>query len=210
MSASMTMDGAVHPARPVDALAGDAALRALFDRARGGDDRALADLCTHMRPRLYRVALSIVRDPDEADDVAQEALVRAVTRRFLFLGRGSVGGWMTRIAMNLARNRRRDEGRRRVILADAAHGDAEARGAVPAPLRDPASIVDDKERLARLERALADLPARQRDVARLRLIGQLSFEEIAAALQITEANARVHLTHAQRRLTAALEEGLAA
>ena len=57
---------------------------------------------------LYAQADQFTHDAHAAHDVAQEALVRAVTRRLLFLGTGSVAGWMTRIAVNLAKNRRRD------------------------------------------------------------------------------------------------------
>src|ERR1041384_7173963 len=97
------------------ALANRDPLRELFDQARGGDARALERLCAEMRPRLYKTAWAILRDSHAADDIAQDALIRAVSRRFLFLGRGSVAGWMTRIAQNLAKNRLRDGKRRREI-----------------------------------------------------------------------------------------------
>jgi RNA polymerase sigma-70 factor (ECF subfamily) len=175
-------------------------LRSLFDAARRGDDRALAQLCTAMRPRLYRAAYALLRDRDDADDVAQEALVRAVTRRFLFLGTGSVGGWMTRIACNLAKNKLRDARRRREILDGAQPAEAEARGLhAQAHKRADAVLVDDEDR-QRLLQSIELLPERQRDVLRLRALGQLEFRDIAAALQITEANARVTFSQAQKHL----------
>ena len=188
-------------ANPVDADP----LRALFDRARNGDDRALQELCTAMRPRLYRTAWAILRDADDADDIAQEALVRAVTRRFLFLGRGSVGGWMTRIATNLAKNRIRDGRRRREIMETALPDEKSARGAQASAPQSPDAVASEHETRTRLLKAVQLLPERQRDVVRLHVIGQLDFGDVAAALGMTEANARVTFSHAKKKLVTALE-----
>jgi RNA polymerase sigma-70 factor (ECF subfamily) len=184
--------------------------RALFDRARGGDDAALEELCTLARPRLYRAAFALLKDPDEADDIAQEALVRAVTKRFLFLGKGSVGGWMSRIAVNLAKNRLRDRGRRREILDQATEGELSAQGSAPkAGPRQDEALEEDEERArtrVRVQGALAELTPRQREVAELRLLGELPFADIGASLGITEANARVTFSQARKRLAKLLEE----
>ncbi len=186
----------------------DAALRALFDKARDGDgverDNALAQLCTLMRPRLFRVAWSVLRDDDEADDVAQEALVKAVTRRFLFLGTGSVGGWMTTIALNLAKNKRRDGRRRQEIVTQAAQSDLVARGAMAGDVvRADTAIVDKADR-ARLLSAVAQLPERQREVVELRAVAGLDFAAVGSALGISEANARVSFSLAKKKLLALL------
>src|SRR4051812_30968531 len=154
------------------AAAGDP-LRALFDRARAGDAQALEELCAAMRPRLYRAAYAIVGDRDEADDLAQEALIRAVARRVLFLGRGSVSGWMTRIAANLAKNRLRDGKRRREIVESATPDEKSARGAQPSAPRAPDAVAAEHETKARLLVAVAALPDRQREVVRLHAIAQL-------------------------------------
>lgn len=184
----------------------DRALRALFDRARDGDAAALESLCRAMRPRLFRVAVSVLRDADEADDVAQEALVRAVTRRFLFLGTGSVGGWMTRIALNLAKNRRRDRRRRHEIVADAPQSDLDARGATAGAVPRPDVHLEQSELRRRLFDAMEQLPDRQRDVVRLRAVGGLDFAGVGQALGITEANARVTFAQAKKRLLALVDE----
>jgi RNA polymerase sigma-70 factor (ECF subfamily) len=187
-------------AAAVPAATDDQALRALFDRARSGDGSALESLCRVMRPRLFRVALAVLRDADDADDVAQEALVRAVTRRFLFLGTGSVGGWMTRIALNLAKNRRRDGLRRSEIVATAPRSDLSARGALAESPSRPDEHVDNQQRRQRLQAALGSLSERQRDVVQLRAVAGLDFAAVAATLGITEANARVTFAQARKRL----------
>jgi RNA polymerase sigma-70 factor (ECF subfamily) len=187
--------------------AGDELLRSLFDRARGGDDRALDELCRLMRPRLYRTAWSVLRDADDADDVAQEALVRAVTKRFLFLGSGSVGGWMTRIALNLAKNRRRDQGRRGQIVQEALPAELVARGALADDVARPDDTVIAALDRARLEAAVAELSERQRDVVRLRAIVGLDFKAVGETLGITEENARVTFSQAKKKLTTRLSPG---
>jgi RNA polymerase sigma factor (sigma-70 family) len=173
--------------------------RALLDASRRGDGAALEQLCVRLRPRLYRAAYAVLRDADEADDVAQEALVKLVTKRFWFLGTGSVAGWTVRIAVNAAKNRRRDGRRRQELLAGA--------DLVPAGPPDARALLVDKERADRLDAALGSLPSRQQDVARLRLIGRLDFDEIAAALAITEPNARMAMSLAGKKLRALLDGG---
>ncbi len=175
-------------------------VRALFDRARDGDNAALDALCRRMRPRLYRAAWSIVRDADEADDVAQEALVRAITKRFLFLGRGSVTGWMTRIAMNLAKNRRRDHKRRHEIMDDAMPAELVARGALASDGVAADDALIDAADKARLDAAVNTLSERQRDVVRLRAVVGLDFRAIGETVGITEENARVTFSQAKKRL----------
>ncbi len=189
-------------------LDADVELRRLFDAARSGDDRALDTLCRTMRPRLFRAAWSVLRDRDEADDIAQEALVRAVTKRFLFLGvfngGGSVGGWMTRIALNLAKNRRRDHRRRGEIVDGALPAELVARGALADDgVRADEALIERADQ-QRLNTALESLPARQREVVRLRAIGGLDFKSVGEALGITEENARVTFSHAKKKLVSML------
>jgi RNA polymerase sigma-70 factor (ECF subfamily) len=218
----MTMALALPPARPPDdtvaarpapgvlepsSSPADDAVRALFLRARDDDGAALDALCRLMRPRLYRTAWSVLRDRDEADDVAQEALVRAVTKRWLFVGRGSVGGWMTRIALNLAKNRRRDHARRGQLMATALPAELIARGALA-----EAQVSPDQSLIATVERgalvaAVAKLSERQRDVVSLRAIGGLDFRSVAETLGISEENARVTFSQAKKSLMTTLSRG---
>lgn len=195
--AALSLDAA----RPEE---GETVVHGLFMRARKGDEAALQPLCTMMRPRLYRVAFSVVKDRDEADDIAQDALVRALNKRMLFGARGSVTGWMCRIAFNLARNRYRDKKRRGELLHETHDTTAQLHHGDPAPAPDAAA--SQSATTARVRAALEQLPPRQRDVLTLRLLGELSFADIAGALSITEANARVTSSQGLAKLRAALAD----
>ncbi len=194
---------ASHPARG-DALAPHARdadpLRSLFDAARAGDAQALTELCRAMRPRLYRVAYAVLRDRDDADDIAQDALVRALHKRWLFLGIGSVGGWMTRIALNLAKNRHRDVARRHHLIAGASDACRAAYGAQATALPDALGVMVSREATQRADAALAVLTAKQADVVRLRVVAELSFADVAVALGMREDNARVTFNQAKDKL----------
>ncbi len=194
-------------ALPLDASRpeeGESVVHALFMRARKGEQAALQPLCTMMRPRLYRVAYSVVKDRDEADDIAQDALVRALNKRMLFGARGSVTGWMCRIAFNLARNRYRDKKRRGELLYEAHASAAQLHHGDPSPAPD--DVAQQGATTDRVRAALEALPPRQRDVLTLRLLGELSFADIAGALGITEANARVTSSQGLAKLRATLAD----
>ncbi len=191
--------------RTTASLADADPLRALFEAARAGDEQAQDALCRALRPRLYRVAYSYVRDADVADDIAQEALIRALTKRFLFLGKAQVGTWATKIAVNLAKNRFRDRTRRGEILAEAGENAHAAHGLAPASPTTAPSLMEGREQSAAIEAALMQLSERQREVARLRLLGELSFADIGKILKMKEANARVTFHQARAKLQSELQ-----
>lgn len=180
-------------------------LRALFEAARAGDEQAQEALCRELRPRLYRVAYSFVHDADVADDIAQEALIRALTKRFLFLGKAQVGTWATKIAVNLAKNRFRDRSRRGEILQEAGENAHTAHGLAPARPAAAPALMEGREQSVAINAALDQLTDRQREVARLRLLGELSFAEIGEILKMKEANARVTFHQARTKLQSELQ-----
>jgi RNA polymerase sigma-70 factor (ECF subfamily) len=122
----------------------------------------------------------------------------------LFLGTGSVAGWMTRIAVNLAKNRRRDQQRRGDITAGAMPEELVARGALAADFDAPDVVFLDALDRAQLMNAVTSLSERQRDVVRLRAIAGLDFKAVADTLGISEENARVTFSQAKKKLTTLL------
>jgi RNA polymerase sigma-70 factor (ECF subfamily) len=169
----------------------------LIARARQGDLRAFEEIVRLYQRRVYGVALRIVRAHDVADDVAQEAFVRAWRSLDRFeIGR-PFGPWVCRIAANLAVNHVRSPRAREEGLPE---GHAETRGDDPGPL----AAVLDAEAQRVLDDAVGELPLEQRAVFVLRAVEEMSYQEIAAALGISPGTVMSRLFRARERLARAL------
>jgi RNA polymerase sigma factor (sigma-70 family) len=136
---------------------------------------------------LTRVAAAIVGDREAAQDVVQEAFVRAVRQRKSFAGNGDLGGWVWRIVVNAARDER---ARRREVPGD-----------VP-DVEQPA----DDARRERVREAVEQLPERQRLVLFLRYYADLDYRQIAQAASIGEGTVAATLHAAHERLRGLLSE----
>ncbi|MBW3665062.1 MAG: sigma-70 family RNA polymerase sigma factor [Actinobacteria bacterium] len=166
----------------------------LVVRARDGEDVAAFEELVHRhRDRAYRVALRITRHPGDAEDVAQEALVRAWRSLPRFRGDARFSTWLYRIVTNLALNR---VDRRRGVTAEIP--DTAVRS------DDPAVRTEDAERLSAALAALERLSAEQRACYVLREMEGLSYEELAEVLDTSVAAVKSRLFRARQELTAAL------
>ena len=175
----------------------------LLARARQGDLAAFETVVRRYQRRVYGVALRIVRAHDVADDVAQEAFVRAWRSLDRFeLGR-PFGPWVCRIAANLAVNHVRSPRAREEGLPE---GYAETRSSDPGPL----GAVLDAEAREVLDEAMGGLSPEQRAVFVLRAVEDMSYEEIAGALGISQGTVMSRLFRARERLAKALAPYLGA
>ena len=171
----------------------------LIARARQGDLRAFEEIVRLSQRRVYGVALRIVR----AHDVAQEAFVRAWRSLDRFeLGR-PFGPWVCRIAANLAVNHVRSPRAREEGLPE---GHLETPSADPGPL----AVVLDGEARRVLDEAVAGLSPEQRAVFVLRAVEEMSYDEIARALDISPGTVMSRLFRARERLARALAPYLGA
>src|SRR3989441_6147506 len=167
----------------------DAELLAAF---RDGDSRAFEALVRRYQRPILAIARRFARDEDDAEDLAQRAFVNASERVTGWRG-GSFKSWLFRIVVNLAKNHLRDTAR---FDRSAAAAEVESEPTDPeGPQR-----LEEREQREALRQAVARLPNRQREVLQLRIDGDLPFAEIAAALGITEVNAKVNFHHAVQRL----------
>jgi RNA polymerase sigma-70 factor, ECF subfamily len=175
----------------------------LLARARQGDLAAFEEVVRRHQRRVYGVALRIVRAHDVADDVAQEAFVRAWRSLDRFeLGR-PFGPWVCRIAANLAVNHVRSPRAREEGLPE---GHAETPSAEPGPL----AAVLDAEAKRVLDEAVTGLSPEQRAVFVLRAVEEMSYEEIAGALGISPGTVMSRLFRARERLAKTLAPYLGA
>ncbi len=161
-------------------------------------NRAAFDLVVETyRERLYRIALRIVRDKEEAWDISQEALIRAYQKIDSWDGSSKFYTWLFRITTNLAIDRHRKRGRQN-----------KAYDAYEPPMREGPSAFDElvkHEQLAKLSEAVQSLPPGQRAVVVLRHYEGLSLKDIAEARGRALGTIKSTLFQAFRNLRKALQ-----
>lgn len=180
-------------------------LRAAADGARAGDREAFRALVEETHATVFRLAVALASDRDEAADVTQETYVRAWGRIDELQDGAAAVGWLCRIARNVAHDRRRSWWSRIRAPLDAIAGE-------PAPGEDaPDAALASAERAEAVRAALAKLPEKHRVVLALRELEGLSYEEIAEAIGVPvgTVESRLHRARAAlaRRLSALRPEG---
>jgi len=148
--------------------------------------------------RLYRAARAIVHDDSEAEDVMQQAYVNAYSHLRQFDGRAAFATWLTRIAVNEAIRRAREQGRYQPLDADST---------IPFKARFPIGSTGDPEKQAFalelraiLEEAVDALPDGAREVFMLRHVEGLSTAETAACLSVSEDVVKTRFSRARAAL----------
>ena len=173
------------------------------------DAAAARALMQRYNRRLYRVARGVVRDDSEAEDVLQEAYLRAFSALADFRGESSLSTWLTRIVLNEALQRLR---RRTDVPVSDVDKDAERRGAEVIPFPASQSTIDPERAMAQqqlcqlVERAIDELPCEFRTVLIARVIEDMSVEETAAAFDLQPETVKTRLHRARRLLKEALAE----
>jgi RNA polymerase sigma-70 factor (ECF subfamily) len=162
------------------------------------DAPSIAELVRAHSGVLFRVAYSVVRHRDEAEDVVQETFLRAVQRRRTLGEIAAVRSWLIRIAWNLAVDRRRR------ARTDQMEPEFAAQLMAQAPAAEDA--LDAGRRMVRVLAAMDTLPKSEKQVLLLCAIDELSHREIAAAMGKSEASVRGLLFRARARLRQMLGE----
>jgi RNA polymerase sigma-70 factor (ECF subfamily) len=168
----------------------------IVDRVLNGDTALYEIIMRRYNQRLYRVTYAILRDASEAEDVIQDAYVRAWQHLDQFAGYAPFSTWLTRIAVHEALRRLRL--RKRSQQFDYTEPDEEAfmddrETSVPETSLDPEQRASVAELGQFLEQAVLDLPEQYRAVIMLRDVEELTTAETAAALDLTEENVKVRL-----------------
>ena len=172
----------------------------LIDQIRAGDKAACAQCVEMHAPAIYRLALRMMGDPEEAEDVMQETFLSAFRAIESFEGRSGLATWLFRIANNVALMRLR---KRQPLFVSIDMPTAENDGAevTPVQLFDwcclPEADFATAEAHGELEQAIAELPPALRSVFILRELEGLSTEATAQALELTPANVKVRLHRAR-------------
>lgn len=167
--------------------------RALAAAAQRGDKTAFGSLVRLHQKRAYAVARAIVTVHEDAEDVVQEAFVRAYQALDRFNLDQAFGPWLNRIVANAALDLAR---RRKVRNTDELHE------SIAGSFRDPGETDELRRRLAE---ALMSIPERMRSVLVLHDVEGFAHAEIGQLLGIPEGTARSDLYHARQRLRGMLQ-----
>jgi RNA polymerase sigma-70 factor, ECF subfamily len=170
----------------------------LVRRAKDGDTLALEALCARHAPRVERLALHVLRDPEDARDASQEALAKLCTRLGQFRGQSQFSTWLHRLALNTCKDvaQARGQIRRRTepLVED-------ARVAVD---HDPERELAASETRRELCAHLAELPLAQAQVVALKDAFDLPFEEIAEVTGLPVGTAKCYAHRGRNGLRARL------
>jgi RNA polymerase sigma-70 factor (ECF subfamily) len=183
---------------------------ALIRRIRDGEHNLFYDLIRPYERRVYSATLAILRNPADAEDSAQEAMLKAFRHIRQFRAEARFSTWLIQIAVNEARMRRRKE-HAELIEPIAARRDEEG-NYTPRDFADwreiPSEALERKEIREKLAEALASLGEIYREVFMLRDMQHLSIEETALALGISVASVKTRLLRARLMLRDLLAPGL--
>jgi len=182
--------------------------RRLVERAQGGDLQAFEALVRRYERFVFTLALRMLGDRDEADDVAQEIFLKAYSGLSGFRGASRFSTWLYAIASHHCLDSRVARTRRPVPLSSL-HGSGNAAGDPPDPaerLADPAPRADEllerKEAALQVQAALSELTEDHRLILVLREIQGLSYDEIAESIgeEIGTVRSRLHRGRVALRL----------
>jgi RNA polymerase sigma-70 factor (ECF subfamily) len=170
----------------------------------GGDRAALNRLLADARPRLVAVAMRVVRDPDDAEDVVQEALLKVCRSLTRFEGRSAFTTWLHRIVVNAALDRLR---RHQASRERPAEDDVRDSGGVDADLVDeltPERVASRNETGAAVREALERLSPSHREILVRREFEGESYRDLARLVRCPVGTVMSRLHHARHRLAAEL------
>jgi RNA polymerase sigma-70 factor, ECF subfamily len=206
------LDEVAQSATTVDARA--AAEAQFIERLRAGEAAAFNRLVEDRSGEVYALLYRLTEDAEEARDLTQETFLRAFQAISRFRGDADLKTWLYRIAINQARNRWRWWRRRRrsdtvsLDAPDNAEGQPLGLRLCDASQADPEQTTLAHERESRLRTALQSLGTAYREAVILRDIEGLSYEEIAATLEISVGTVKSRLARGRLELRRKLESSL--
>jgi RNA polymerase sigma-70 factor (ECF subfamily) len=166
----------------------------LIEEVRNGKRQAFTELMHRYQERIYWTARRIVGDHAEADDVTQEAFVKAFLGLGDFRGDSSFYTWLYRIAVNLSLNAVR---KRQVVEY---LRESEIINRLFPQADDPRRRLEEHEIESSIQRAVATLPEKQKAVFVMRYFDEMTYEEIARVLKTSVGGLKANYFHALKKV----------
>ncbi|MBV9609970.1 MAG: sigma-70 family RNA polymerase sigma factor [Acidobacteria bacterium] len=183
----------------------------LIRRVVDGDNAAFYDLVRPYEHLVFTTARAVLENDADAEDVAQEAVLKAFVNLKTFRGDAKFSTWLIQITMNEARMKLRKDRRKLYDSIDEPHED-EHGDYIPRDFADwreiPSEALQRRELREALRKAVAGLGAKYREVFVLRDVQKISIAETARMLGITEASVKTRLLRARLQLRDALAPGI--
>ncbi len=177
-------------------------------RAKRGDRSAFSELVRQYQQRVFSTALHMTGNRHDADDVAQEAFIRAYRGLAKFDGRADLFTWLYRITVNTSLNFLRSK-KRVSNIAQASAAEVNKEGGRPEKLgvkeRTPGEQLEISQRYRRVLGAICDLSPTLRITLVLATVEGLSYREISEILEIPEGTVAWRVNEARKQLRARLE-----
>ncbi len=186
----------------------------LVQRAKAGDLAAFEVLTTRYEKRVYSLAMRLLRQEEDAEDVTQQTFLSVVENLDGFRGEAKFSTWLLRIATHAALKLIRKRKGLDVVSLEEATEPAEHSDAIPHPefiadwRHSPEELVQTREIHRLLDEALAQLDEKHRMVFLLRDVEGFSIKETAEALGLSETNTKVRLLRARLQLREQLTQTL--
>jgi RNA polymerase sigma-70 factor (ECF subfamily) len=182
----------------------------LVRRFLAGDERAFVEIVNRYRERIFGIALGLLRNHADAEEILQDTFIRAHRGLARFRGESSLATWLHRIAVNLARNRywyffRRH--RHATLSLDCALSEDSAEtftDLVATDEPDPARAAATAEFSDLIDACMTKLPPRQNEILTLRIVFHRSYEEIATLLGVTVGTVKSRIARARLSMRALL------
>jgi RNA polymerase sigma-70 factor, ECF subfamily len=184
--------------------------RVIVDRFKNGDASAFDEMVSRYWDRIYSMVNQLLRNSEDAEEVTQDAFIRAHRGLANFRGESAFSTWLYQIATNLARNRywywwrrKRDKS----VSLDApvgADNDTTLAEIIPAELETPDDITVTREFVSRISSSMERLGAKHREILILRNIKNQSYEEIAKILGISVGTVKSRIARARESLRSKL------
>jgi RNA polymerase sigma-70 factor, ECF subfamily len=178
----------------------------LLRRAKSGDLDAFETLATRYERQVYSLALRILRQQQDAEDITQQTFLSALENLEGFRGESSFSTWLMRIATHAALKILRKRKGLEVISLEASTEPQEGYDTVPHPefiadwRQSPEALVEQNETRRLIEEALGQIDEKYRVIFLLRDVEGLSIQETAETLGLSEANVKVRLLRARMQL----------
>ena len=186
--------------------------RLLVDRFKGGDQAAFNEMVTRYWDRIYAMVNQLLRNQQDAEEVTQDAFIRAHRGLANFRGDSAFSTWLYQIATNLARNRywywwRRKRDKSVSFDAPVSHDNSTTLAEViPAEMETPEDATVTSEFVGRIAYGMEKLSPKHREILILRNVKNMSYEEIAEILGISVGTVKSRIARARESLRSKLGE----